>query len=312
MDERIEIGAADPVEKVKGGERPPILDTSFLRYLEQLGIVSKKIFLGRMRGERRSKRRGVSIEFADYRDYAKGDDLRFMDWNIFGRLDRLFTKLFHEEEDLYLYILIDTSRSMDFGDPHKGWFALRAAAALAYIALAGYDRVFLVGFSEIQYRWMQPARGKAQLRRLVDFLENLPWEGETALEEGCRRFALQQTRGGVVILLSDLMDPQGVEGTIKRLLQNRNDLYILQTLSPQELKPDWMGDLRLIDVETDDRVEVSLNEELLRLYRGRLQAFQSQVKTFCTRYGVHYLPVATDMGIERLLSHSFRRLGLIE
>lgn len=293
-------------------KRPPLLDNAFLGHLEQLGVVSKKIFLGRMRGERRSKRRGVSIEFADYRDYAKGDDLRFLDWNIFGRLDRLFTKLFHEEEDLHVHLLIDASRSMDFGEPNKAWFAMRAAAALAYIAAAGYDHVFLVGFNAGLYRWTRPARGRNQAGRIVDFLENLPFGDETRLEDGCRKFSLQQTRGGVVILLSDLMDPDGFEPALKHLLRRRNDVYVIQTLSPQELNPDIAGDLRLIDVETGDPVEVSVTGDLISIYEKRLKAFQAQVTAYCNRYGIHYLPVSTDVPAERLLSGTFRRMGLIE
>ena len=293
-------------------EKPPLLDAAFLRHLEQLGLLSKKIFLGKLKGERRSKKRGISIEFADYRDYSKGDDLRFLDWNIFGRLDRLFTKLFHEEEDLYLYILIDTSASMGFGNPDKAWFARRVAAALAYIALAGLDRVCLVGFSEAQYRWLQPTRNRSRIWRIIDFLEQLPLGGETTLSTGCRRFALQQARGGMVILLSDLFDPTGYEEAFKHLLRNRNDLFVLQILSPQEIHPDLMGALRLIDLETAENVEISVTEELLSVYEHRLSAYQAEIKHFCSRYGIHYLPIPSDEPVERLLTDTFRRLGFIE
>ncbi len=289
-----------------------LLDPKFLSYLEQLGVVSKKVFLGRMRGERRSKKRGISIEFADYRDYSKGDDLRFLDWNIFGRLDRLFTKLFHEEEDLYLYIVIDTSLSMDYGDPNKALYAKRLAAAMAYITLAGYDRVCMVGFSDDSYRWMQPTRGKALIRRIVEYLEELPLSGGTLLYDGCKRFVQQQKRGGVVLLLSDLLDPNGYEEAVKQLLQRRNDVYLIQTLAPQELEPDLVGDLKLIDVENNDQVEISMHGELLNIYERRLKAFQSQIKEFSHRYGIHYMPVSTGTPIERMLSTTFRRLGLIE
>lgn len=298
-----------PVESI---QRDSILDPQFLGYLEQLGIVSKKIFLGRMRGERRTKKRGVSIEFADYRDYSKGDDLRFLDWNIFGRLDRLFTKLFHEEEDLYLYIVIDTSLSMDYGDPNKMQYVKKIAAALAYITLAGYDRVCMVGFSDDQYRWLQPTRGKALIRRIVEYLENLPTSGATVLYDGCKRFVQQQKRGGVVVLLSDLLDPNGFEEGVKQLLQRRNDVYLIQTMSPQELEPDLVGDLKLIDVENEDQVEISMSGELLSIYERRLKAFQSQIKTFSHRYGIQYMPVSTGIPIEKMLAGTFRRLGLIE
>lgn len=290
----------------------PLLDAAFLRHLEQLQLLCKKIFLGRMKGERRSKKRGVSIEFADYRDYSKGDDLRFLDWNIFGRLDRLFTKLFHEEEDLYLYILIDTSASMSMGEPGKAWYAKRVAAALSYISLAGLDRVCLVGFSNERYRWLRPTRGKNRIWSIVEFLEQLPMDGETNLTEGCRRFALQQTRGGVVVLLSDLFSPEGYENAFKHLLQNRNELYIFQVLSPQEIHPDLYGAFRLLDIETGEPVEVSVTEELLNTYERRLRAFQADITRLSHRYGIHYLPVSTEDSIERLLTDTFRHMGLIE
>ena len=301
-------GVAPPVD----AKDKTLLDASFLRHLEQLQLLCKKVFLGRMKGERRSKKRGVSIEFADYRDYSKGDDLRFLDWNIFGRLDRLFTKLFHEEEDLYLYVLIDTSGSMNMGDPSKSWYAKRAAAALSYISLSGLDRVCLVGFNEERYRWLRPTRGKSRIWSIIDFLEQLPMEGETSLAEGCRRFALQQSRGGVVVLLSDLFDPSGYEDAFKHLIQNRNDLYVIQVLSPQEMHPDLFGALRLLDVETGEPVEITVTEELLNTYERRLRAFQADVTRLSNRYGVHYLPVTTDRPIERLLTDTFRRMGLIE
>lgn len=288
-----------------------LLDSGFLRFLERLQLMSSKTFLGRLKGERRSKKRGISIEFADYRDYSKGDDLRFLDWNIYGRLDRLFTKLFHEEEDLYVYVLVDTSASMNMGDPNKAIFARRIAAALSYIALSGLDRVCLVGFSDQSYRWLQPTRGKSRIWSIIDFLENLPMDGGTTLYENCKRFSMQQKKGGVVILLSDLMDPNGYDEALKRLLQNRNELYLMQTLSPEELNPELVGALRLLDVETSEPVEITVTEELMSVYNRRLHAFQSSLREFSNRYGVHYLPVSTDVPIERLLTDSFRRLGLV-
>lgn len=306
-----ETPANDAPESAAAAKSGELMDPGFLRYLEQLQLVSKKTFLGRLKGERRSKKRGISIEFADYRDYAKGDDLRFLDWNIFGRLDRLFTKLFHEEEDLYLYILVDSSASMAQGEPKKSTFAKKVAAALAYITLAGMDRVCLVGFDQGKYRWMQPARGKGAIWRILSFLEDLPVEGETSLAEGCRRFVMQQKRGGVVVLISDLFDPLGYEDGVKQLLQRNNEVYLLQTLSPQEAHPEMVGSLRLLDVETGEPVEVSVTEELLNVYEKRLRAFQLGVRDFSLRYGMHYLPMISDAPVERLLTDAFKRLGLV-
>ncbi len=300
-----------PAEPAPDASSESLMDASFLKYLEQLALVSRKTFLGRLKGERRSRKRGVSIEFADYRDYAKGDDLRFLDWNIYGRLDRLFTKLFHEEEDLYLYILVDCSKSMDTGEPNKGIFAKRVAAALAYITLAGMDRVCLVGFGKERYRWTQPARGKGSIWRILNFLEELPMDGETTLAEGCKRFMMQQKQGGVVILISDLFDPEGCEDAVKQLLQKQNDVYLLQTLSLQEINPDLVGALRLLDVETNEPVEISMTEELMGVYERRLKAFQANIREFSLRYGIHYLPLSSDAPVERLLTDAFRRLGLV-
>ena len=137
----------------------PILDPEFMSKLDQLELISRKIFTGKMKGERRSKKRGISIEFADYRDYSPGDDLRFLDWNIYGRLDRLFLKLFMEEEDLFVYLLVDRSISMDFGEPTKLDYAKKVAAALGYIALVNMERVAVGGFSDTVHDYFRPSRG---------------------------------------------------------------------------------------------------------------------------------------------------------
>src|SRR5919108_1904491 len=148
----------------------PLLSPEFLHRLEQLELVSRKIFLGRMKGERLSKRKGQSVEFADYRNYVIGDDLRFLDWNLFARLDRLFIRLFLEEEDLHFYILIDNSLSMDFGTPTKLHYAKQLAAALGFIGLANLDRVVIEAFNERLTQTMPAARGRRSLWRLLDFL----------------------------------------------------------------------------------------------------------------------------------------------
>src|SRR5271168_1207574 len=148
----------------------PLLDPKFLAQLEQLELVSRKIFLGRMKGERRSKRKGQSVEFADYRNYVIGDDLRFLDWNLYARLDRLFLRLFMEEEDLHFYILLDNSKSMDFGAPTKLHYAKQVAAALGFIGLVNLDRVVVQAFSDRLVQTSPVLRGRRSLWRLLDFL----------------------------------------------------------------------------------------------------------------------------------------------
>src|SRR5438105_11105969 len=154
-------------------QAPPLLDPDFLARLEQLELVSRKIFLGRMKGERRSKRKGQSVEFADYSNYVVGDDLRFLDWNLYGRLDRLFIRLFLEEEDLHFYLLIDNSLSMSFGKPTKLHYARQVAAALGFIGLVNLDRVVIEAFNDKLTQSMPAARGRRSLWRLMEFLQQL-------------------------------------------------------------------------------------------------------------------------------------------
>src|SRR5271154_6518856 len=163
-----------------------LLDPKFLAQLEQLELVTKKIFLGRMKGERRSKRKGQSVEFADYRNYVVGDDLRFLDWNLYARLDRLFIRLFMEEEDLHFYVLIDNSLSMDFGTPSKLHYAKQIAAALGFIGLVNMDRVVVEAFNDRLTQTMPAARGRRSMWRLMDFLKKLDSAGTSDLKQALK------------------------------------------------------------------------------------------------------------------------------
>src|SRR2546428_267328 len=186
--------------------QPQLLDPQFLAKLEQLELASRKIFLGRLKGERRSKRRGQSVEFMDFRNYVIGDDLRFLDWNLYARLDRLFLRLFLEEEDLHISILIDASLSMDFGSPTKLHYAKQVAAALGFVGLVGSDRVVIEAFGEGASLTSAPLRGRRSLWRMLDFLNGIGPAGRGSFGPSLRSFSLRSTGRGVVIVLSDLMD----------------------------------------------------------------------------------------------------------
>src|SRR5437762_8385284 len=181
----------------------PLLDPKFLARLEQLELVSRKIFLGRLKGERRSKKKGQSVEFADYRNYVVGDDLRFLDWNLFARLERLFIRLFMEEEDLHFYVMIDNSLSMDFGDPTKLHYAKQVAAALAFIGLVNMDRVVIEAFNNRLTQSLPAVRGRRSLFRVLDFLQKLEPAGPSNLRESLRSFSIKSSGKGVVVLLTD-------------------------------------------------------------------------------------------------------------
>ena len=289
-----------------------LLTPEFLGKLEQLHLVSKKVFLGRMKGERRSRRRGTSVEFADYRDYARGDDLRFLDWNIYGRLDRLFVKLFYEEEDLHVYIVLDGSLSMEYGDPKKYLHARRFAAALAYIALASLDRVGIGVFSADRFDWLQPVRGAGQINKILRFLEDAEPGGATDLETGALQFRVRQSRPGIILFISDFLDPSGFEESLRVFSQGKNEVYAIQVLAPEEVDPDLAGALRLLDLETEEPVEVSVSAELIRNYRRRLTAYQEAIRDFCKRRRIHFLMTRSDDDFFDLVNISLRRLGLVE
>jgi len=289
-----------------------LLEPDFLRKLERLALISKRARLGMAKGERKSKRKGSSVEFADYRDYVQGDDLRHVDWNIAGRLDALYLKLFEEQEDLTLHLLIDASSSMGFGRPRKLEFACRMAAALGYIALVGYDRVSMEVFCGERTTRLPACRGKAHAGKLFAFLEGMRAEGPTQLEESCRSYLLRNRAKGVAVLLSDLLDPAGFEGCLRRLGMSGSDLYVIHVLSRDEVDPDISGDLRLIDSETDAYAEISMSRALLRRYQQNLAGFQDALRKECLARDIGYVPAVSDMAFERLTLDVLRRQGMVK
>jgi len=280
--------------------------------LERLEYVSRKIFLGKMRGERKSKRRGESVEFADYRPYVAGDDLRFLDWNILARLDRLFLKLFLEEEDLHVGVLLDVSKSMDWGDPAKELYARRVTAALAYIGLCNFDRVSIYPYANGLRAALAGVRGRRMMFQVVDFLRGLEPEGVSNLSLACKQYAIRHPQRGILLVLSDFLDKGGYEQGLRYLLGRDLDLHAVQVLSPQELEPELAGDLRLVDVEDDDMAEVTVSRALLNRYKQNLQAYCASLKEFCSRRGISYLFTGTDVPFDQLVLSYLRRRGLLK
>ena len=290
----------------------PLLDPQFLARLEQLELVSRKIFLGRMKGERRSKKKGQSVEFADYRNYVVGDDLRHLDWNLFARLDRLFIRLFLEEEDLHFYILIDNSLSMDFGTPTKLHYARQVAAALGFIGLVNLDRVVIEVFNDRLTQSMPPARGRRSLWRMMDFLQQIEPAGPSDLRRALRTFSLKCSGKGIVVLLSDLMDKGGYEEALRYLIARQLDIYVIQVLSQEEIEPEVVGDLRLVDVEDDDVAEITVSAPLLKRYKQNLAAYRAALHEFCTRRGIAYLFTSNQVPFDRLVLSYLRQRGLVK
>lgn len=289
-----------------------LLSPDFMTRLDQLALVSRKIFAGKLRGERISKRRGESVEFADYRNYVVGDDLRFLDWNIYARLEKLFIKLFLQEEDLHVSLLVDTSKSMDWGQPHKGLFARRVAAAIAYIGLVNFDRVSVYTYADGLTAELAGVRGRRLMPKVLDFLANAQYAGASHLEEVGRLFAIRHPQPGIVILLSDFFEKGGFEPGLRYLLGRHYDLYALQVLSPEEIDPVLAGDLKLTDVEDEDAAEVTVSRALIQRYKRNLQAYCESLRDYCTRRGMTYLFASTTVPFDQVVLTYFRQRGLVQ
>jgi uncharacterized protein (DUF58 family) len=288
-----------------------LLEPEFLHKLEQLELVSKKIFVGRMKGERKSKRRGSSVEFADHRQYSVGDDLRHIDWNVYGRLDKLFLKLFLEEEDLHFYTLLDTSLSMDFGDPTKLHYGKQVAAALAFIGLVNHDRVMLDTFSSGLDVGMSSVRGRSQMYRIVGYLDQLQASGASDLTAATKSFAIKHAGKGVVVIISDFLDKRGYEPALRYLLARNMDIYVIHILSREEVEPEIVGDLRLVDAEDDDIAEITVSAPLLRRYKENLNAFVGGMKEWCTKRGITYIFTTNQNPFDKLILNYLRERGLV-
>jgi len=288
-----------------------LLDPLFLHKLEQLELVSKKIFVGRMKGERKSKRRGSSVEFADHRNYSVGDDLRHIDWNVYGRLDKLFLKLFLEEEDLHFYTMLDTSLSMDFGEPTKLHYGKQVAAALAFIGLVNHDRVVLDTFGSNLDVGLSSVRGRSQMHRVVGYLDKLGASGASDLTAAVKSFAIKHAGKGVVVLISDFLDKRGYEPALRYLLARNMDIYVIHVLSQEEVEPELVGDLRLVDAEDDDEAEITVSAPLIARYKANLNAFVGGMKEWCTQRGITYIFTTNHNPFDKLILNYLRERGLV-
>jgi uncharacterized protein (DUF58 family) len=289
----------------------PLLPPQLLAQLERLELVSRKIFRGRMKGERRSKRKGQSVEFADFRNYVPGDDLRFIDWNLYARLDKLFLKLFLEEEDLHFHCLIDTSLSMDFGEPSKLAYAKQLAAALGFIGLVRACRVKIETLATTHKNPGPILRGRASLWRMMEYLEGIQPGGSVSLAEGVKDFCVRNHGKGILVLISDLMDKEGFDKAFRFLVTQQMDVYILHVLCPEELNPEIKGDLRLIDCEDEDVAEITVSRPLLDKYKRTLATFIDGAREFCARRGMNYLMTSTETPVDKLVANYLRKRGLV-
>ena len=307
------LGRKGPVVTRKGDD--DLFDDDFQRKLDYLALVSKRVFAGRMRAERRTKKTGAGVEFADHRDYQPGDDFRYLDWNVYQRFDRLLLRLFEEEEDLAIYLIVDASTSMGFpgGDSHaaKLRYAKRVAAALAYVGLANLDRVSLSSTTDKVMGRMPQTRGKARIFKVFRFLKELKPDGQTNLEDALKSFVAQNKKRGLVVLASDLYDPHGFERGINVLRYNKFDPFVVHVVDKQEAKPKLAGDVLLYDCETGDEREVTVTAKVLERFEHAYKEYLEEIERFCSSKQVPYIQADVSVPFDDLILRVFRRGGFL-
>jgi uncharacterized protein (DUF58 family) len=292
-----------------------LFDESTLRKLNQLTLVASRVRAGAIKGERRSSRRGSSVEFADYRDYTPGDDLRRLDWNIYARLEKPFIKLLEEEEDLAVHILLDGSLSMNWGtdEEHKFNYARRLAAGLGSIALSSGD-LLTIGYLQGGQVTAEfgPTRGGVAMPRLFRFLEALEPARQTDLNKSMQQYSIKPRRAGLVILISDLLTATGFSSGMRSLLGRGSEAALIHVLSPDELEPPFAGDLQFIDMETAQVQDVSLDGGLRRQYWARVQSWIQSTQDDCRKQNIRYLNLTTDKPWDQALLLEMRHAGVVK
>lgn len=286
-----------------------IFDADFLKKLDTIVINVRMIMNAGSGGNRKSRSKGSSVEFSDFREYSLGDDFRRIDWNAYGRFDRLFVKLFMEEREAMVNMFIDSSRSMYFGEPKKSLAALKLAGVFAYLSLSNLDRVCLNSISGVHIKQSPVLNGRGMFQRCMDFLENLQFDGITDLNSCIKK---KEFRGnGVSIIFSDFFTPGGIEDAVKYLLFKKQDVILVHVLAPEELNPSVEGQIRLIDSETGEARDISVTPALLKQYDKELNAFINNIREFCSRMGVTYVQISSAEPIEKVVFEEFTRAGIL-
>lgn len=284
-----------------------LFPSDFLTRLEYLSIMSKRVFRGSLLAQRRTMQMGSGIEFSDHREYTFGDDLRYLDWNVYARHGDLLLKRFQEERDLNVYLMLDVSRSMAFGEPAKFDLARRLVAALAYIALADLDRISIVAYADRIISEFPITRGKARILTLMSYLENLETAGEeTDLTRSAQELMARGTRSGLAVVVSDLFDGHGFQGGLDQLRYRRFDAHVIQLHDPREANPEFLGDAELIDVETQEARKVTVTEKNLRTYKRLFNEHQLAVRDYCRNYGLGCTQSPTTISYDDLIIHMMR------
>lgn len=289
-----------------------LFSQEFLSKLEYLYLVIKKLLIGNAKAERRSRKIGSGIEFADYREYVPGDDPRHIDWTLYARLEKLFLRLFEEEEDLYVYVLVDISASMRMGSPSRLHYASKVAAALAYITLNNLDRVSVLTFGDKLIGRMPPNRGKKNIMKVLHFLSTLPEAKLTDTKTSLRTFVHQTKRRGVAIVISDFYDEAGYVQAMNYLRYHKYDIYAIQLYDEKELEPSLRGDVELVDHETGQILPATLSPRLVKAYREAFEQFCTDLEEYCRKSEISLFRTSVQVPFEDLILDIFRRRGFLK
>jgi uncharacterized protein (DUF58 family) len=283
-------------------------DPESLRWLAQLDLLARQIISGARRGEHRGRRRGAGTVFSDHRSYSRGDDLRYVDWNVYGRLGALFVKEFEIEESANVFLLVDRSRSMEFGKPAKLAYARRVAGALGFIGLSHMDRVEVLPLPGGEPRAFS---GRRQVPAFFEHLLSIEPRGETDLLAGIRAFEPRLRQRGVAVLLSDLCDPGGFRPALEFLRHHRHRVFVVQVVDPWELKPEISGNLRLVDSEDGTRLDIRMSDDLLRAYREAFRRLCAAAAGYALRHGIGHARLRTDRPVSEAVLTLLRRGGVV-
>jgi uncharacterized protein (DUF58 family) len=286
-----------------------IFDAEFFKILQNLAVNIKKSASYGASGARKSRVKGTSVEFSDFREYIPGDDFRRIDWNAYGRFDKLFVKLFMEEREALVNIFIDSSKSMAFGEPSKSLMASRLAAAFSYIALNNQDRVCINTLRGSELRSTEALSGKMMLQRALSYLSDLKLEGTTDINSALARKDFGGK--GVSILLSDYFTPNGINDALKYLTFKKQEVILIHILSPEELNPDYYGQVRLIDSESSEERSIILNPSIMKAYRKQLDMFKTEIREAGRRFGAAYIEASSSEAFDKVILEKFTGSGVL-
>jgi uncharacterized protein (DUF58 family) len=286
-----------------------LFDGEFFKVLQNLNINIKQSASYGASGARKSRIKGTSVEFSDFREYVPGDDFRRIDWNAYGRFDKFFIKLFMEEREALINIFVDSSKSMNFGEPSKATLALRLAAAFSYIALNNLDRVCINSLKNKELKATEALSGKLMLQRALSYLKDIELEGTTDINASIAKKDFKSK--GVSIILSDFFTDKGIAEAVKYLTYKKQEVILIHILAPEELEPNYYGQVKLVDSETREDRNIILNPSIMKAYKKQLNAFKNDLRDTAAKYGATYIEASSEESIDKIILEKFTRSGVV-